>query len=51
MAASRLTEDVMPLGMFERVKAEFVTPIVVYLCSDKCPVTGNIYNAGVGAFN
>ncbi len=51
MAASRLTEDVMPPDMFDRLKPEFVTPIVVYLCSDKCQVTGNIYNAGIGAFN
>ena len=51
MAVSRMTEDVMPPGVAERVKPEFVTPIAVYLCSDKCPVTGNIYNAGAGTFN
>jgi len=50
-AASRLTEDVMPPEMFEKVKPEFVTPIVTYLCSEKCTESGNIYFAGMGAFS
>lgn len=51
IAASRLTEDVMPPELFEKLKPEFVTPMVVYLCSDKCKVSGNIYNAGIGTFS
>ncbi len=51
IAASRLTEDVMPPEMFARSKPEFVAPLVLYLCSDRCPVNGNIYNAGMGFFN
>ncbi len=51
IAASRLTEDVMPPELFEKMKPEFVSPMVLYLCSEKCKVNGNIYNAGMGFFN
>jgi putative sterol carrier protein len=51
LAASRLTQDVMPPELFERSKPEFVSPLVLFLCSDRCPVSGNIYNAGMGVFN
>ncbi|WP_319523820.1 SDR family NAD(P)-dependent oxidoreductase [uncultured Desulfosarcina sp.] len=51
IAASRLTEDVMPPDLFARSKPEYVAPLVIYLCSDRCPVSGNIYNAGMGFFN
>jgi len=51
IAASRLTEDVMPPELFEKSKPEFVAPLVIYLCSERCPVSGNIYNAGMGFFN
>jgi len=51
IAASRLTEDVMPPDLFARSKPEYVAPLVLYLCSDHCPVSGNIYNAGMGFFN
>ena len=51
LAASRLTEGVMPDEIFEKSKPEFVVPMTLYLCSERCPVTGNIYNAGLGFFN
>ena len=51
IAASRLTEDVMPPELVARSKPEFVSPLVLYLCADRCPVSGNIYNAGMGVFN
>ena len=51
VAASRLTEDVMPPDFLEKVKPEFVAPLVLFLCSEKCPVSGNIYNAGMSCFN
>ncbi|MEA3437417.1 MAG: SDR family NAD(P)-dependent oxidoreductase [Thermodesulfobacteriota bacterium] len=50
-AASRLTEGIMPPEIFEKSKPEFVVPMTLYLCSERCPVTGNIYNAGLGFFN
>jgi len=51
IAASRLTEDVLPPDFFEKLKPEFVAPMALYLCSEGCPVTGNIYNAGMGFYN
>jgi NAD(P)-dependent dehydrogenase (short-subunit alcohol dehydrogenase family)/acyl dehydratase/putative sterol carrier protein len=51
LAASRLTEDVMPPEIFEKARPEFVVPMTLYLCSEECPVSGNIYNAGMGFFN
>ena len=51
LATTRLTEDVFPQDFIEKAKPEFVTPLVIYLCSDRCPVSGNIYNAGMGCFS
>ncbi len=51
VAATRLTEDILPPELFEKLRPEFVTPMVLYLCSEQCPVTGSIYNAGMGYFN
>ncbi len=51
IAATRLTEDVLPPDMFARLKPEFVAPLVLYLCSDRCAETGMIFNAGMGCFN
>jgi NAD(P)-dependent dehydrogenase (short-subunit alcohol dehydrogenase family)/acyl dehydratase/putative sterol carrier protein len=50
-AATRLTEDVMPPDLFAKLKPEFVAPLVLYLCSEQCPVSGAVYNAGMGYFN
>ncbi len=51
LAASRLTEDVTPPELFQKMKPEFVAPLALYLCSEQCPVSGSIYNAGMGFFN
>ena len=51
LAASRLTEDVTPPELLQKMKPEFVAPLVLYLCSEQCPVNGAIYNAGMGFFN
>ncbi len=51
IAASRLTKDIMPPELFEKSKPEFVSPMVLYLCSDNCNETGQIFNAGMGFFN
>ncbi len=48
VAASRLTEDVMPPAVLERLKPELVSPVVAYLCSEECEVSGNIFTAGGG---
>ena len=50
-AISRLTEDVLPPDLAESLKPEFVMPLVVYLCSEECPVTGNAYHAMFNSYN
>ena len=49
VAATRMTENLMPPAMLEMLKPEYVTPGVVYLCSDDAP-TGVVMTAGAGAF-
>jgi len=51
MAASRLTEDVMPPEMFQQMKPEFVVPAVLYMASDMCEDTGVYVNAAIGYFS
>jgi NAD(P)-dependent dehydrogenase (short-subunit alcohol dehydrogenase family) len=49
VAATRMTENLMPPEVLERLKPEYVTPGVVFLCSEDAP-TGVILTAGAGAF-
>jgi NAD(P)-dependent dehydrogenase (short-subunit alcohol dehydrogenase family) len=49
VAATRMTENLMPPAILEKLKPEYVTPGVVYLCSEEAP-TGAILTAGAGAF-
>ena len=49
VAATRMTENLMPPEVLEKLKPEYVTPGVVYLVSDGAP-TGAILTAGAGAF-
>ena len=51
VAASRLTEDVMPPDMFERMQPDFVAGIVLYLCSENCAESGDIFNAAAGFYS
>ena len=51
IAASRLTEDVMPPELFEKSKPEFVSPLVMFLASEACQASGSIFNVGMGYFN
>ena len=51
IAASRLTEDVMPPELFEKSKPEFVVPMVLCLCGENCQESGAIFNSGMGYFN
>jgi NAD(P)-dependent dehydrogenase (short-subunit alcohol dehydrogenase family)/putative sterol carrier protein len=51
IAGTRLTEGVLPPEVFERLKPEFVAPLVLYLSSEGCEENGMIFNAGMGFFN
>ncbi|VEN73820.1 Short-chain dehydrogenase [Candidatus Desulfarcum epimagneticum] len=51
LAASRLTEDVLPPDLFEKLKPGFVSSLVLYLAGESCGETGEIFNAGMGYYN
>ena len=51
IAGTRLTEDVVPPEIFRRMKVDFVTPAVLYMCSEQCQDSGVIINAGLGYFS
>jgi len=50
IATTRLTEDVLPDDLKDRLDPEHVVPLALYLCSEQCTVTGRIYNAGMGLY-
>lgn len=49
-AYSRMTEDVFPEQLHDKMKAEFNSPIVLYLCSEQCQDSGMIFSMGAGWF-
>lgn len=51
IAASRMTEGVMPPELLKISAPELVSPLVIYLCSKSCKASGNVYNAGMGRYN
>jgi NAD(P)-dependent dehydrogenase (short-subunit alcohol dehydrogenase family) len=51
VAASRLTEDVLPPSIFEKLQPEFVTPLVLYLVSEQNQDTKMIFNCAAGWFS
>ena len=48
-AATRMTEDLMPEAVLEKLKPEYVSPGVMFMVSDEAP-TGVILSAGGGSF-
>jgi 3-hydroxy-3-methylglutaryl CoA synthase/NAD(P)-dependent dehydrogenase (short-subunit alcohol dehydrogenase family)/putative sterol carrier protein len=50
IAASRLTEDVMPPDLLARSSPEFVVPMTLFLASEACSRSGEIFSAGLGHF-
>jgi len=50
IAATRMTENIMPEPMLEQLKPEYVTPAVINLVKDDAP-SGVILSAGAGAFS
>ena len=49
VAATRMTENLMPAEVLAKLKPEYVTPAVVYLVSEEAP-TRVVMTAGAGAF-
>ena len=50
IAATRMTEGIMPQPMLDALKPEYVTPAVINLVKDDAP-SGVIISAGAGAFS
>ncbi|MBF2755774.1 MAG: SDR family NAD(P)-dependent oxidoreductase [Gammaproteobacteria bacterium AqS3] len=49
VALTRMTEELMPEDMHERILPEYVTPGVIFLCSEDAP-SGAVLSAGAGVF-
>ena len=47
VARTRMTEDLLG-AMADGLKPELITPIVTYLASEECEVTGEIYSVAAG---
>ncbi|KAG0261603.1 hypothetical protein DFQ27_002897 [Actinomortierella ambigua] len=48
IAASRMTETIMPPDMLASLKPEMVTPLVEYLCHEGTTENGSIFEVGAG---
>ena len=50
-ALTRVTKDVFPPDLAAISDPRYVSPLVLLLCSERCPVTGQIYRAGMGHYS
>ncbi|KAJ3413977.1 hypothetical protein HDV05_007266 [Chytridiales sp. JEL 0842] len=48
LAASRMTETVMPPEILAALKPEFVVPVVAYLCHESTEENGGLFEVGAG---
>ncbi|KQR98149.1 serine/threonine protein kinase [Williamsia sp. Leaf354] len=48
LAATRMTEDIAPAEMLEKLSPAFVAPVVAHLMSEECTDTGSIFEVGGG---
>jgi NAD(P)-dependent dehydrogenase (short-subunit alcohol dehydrogenase family) len=48
VAATRMTQDILPPEVFEKLKPEFVAPVVAYLCTEESSDTGSVFVVGGG---
>ncbi|MHB8695042.1 MAG: SDR family NAD(P)-dependent oxidoreductase [Solirubrobacteraceae bacterium] len=49
-AATRMTEALIPDGLGEKMRPEYVSPLVAYFCHPSCEATGQIISVGAGRF-
>uniref|UniRef100_H3A2L9 Peroxisomal multifunctional enzyme type 2 n=1 Tax=Latimeria chalumnae TaxID=7897 RepID=H3A2L9_LATCH len=47
-AGSRLTQTVMPQDLLDALKAEYVAPLVLWLCHESCQENGSLFEVGAG---
>lgn len=48
IAASRLTETIMPPALLDNLKPEAVSPLVAWLCHEDCEETKGLFEVGAG---
>ncbi|CAG8571622.1 4195_t:CDS:2 [Ambispora gerdemannii] len=48
IAASRMTETIMPPDVLEALKPEFIAPLVLYLCHESTEENGSLFELGAG---
>ncbi|MEC7986199.1 MAG: SDR family NAD(P)-dependent oxidoreductase [Myxococcota bacterium] len=51
LAASRLTQGIFPENLFDTLKPELVSPLVLWLCHNACTETGGLFEVGGGFFS
>ena len=48
IAATRMTEDILPKEVFDKLTPEYVAPVVAYLCTEEVPDTDAVFIVGGG---
>jgi NAD(P)-dependent dehydrogenase (short-subunit alcohol dehydrogenase family) len=48
VAATRMTEDILPPEALAKLSPEYVAPVVAYLCTEECPDNGSVFIVGGG---
>lgn len=48
IAATRMTEDILPPEVLAKLKPEYVAPVVAYLCTEEIGETASVFIAGGG---
>ena len=48
IAATRMTEDILPPEVFKKLTPEYVAPVVAYLCAEELPETASVFIVGGG---
>ncbi|WP_343602459.1 SDR family oxidoreductase [Mycobacterium sp.] len=48
VAATRMTEDILPPEVLAKLEPEYVAPVVAYLCTEESADTGSVFIAGGG---
>jgi NAD(P)-dependent dehydrogenase (short-subunit alcohol dehydrogenase family) len=48
IAATRMTEDILPPDALEKLNPEYVAPVVAYLCTEEVSDTGSVFVVGGG---
>jgi NAD(P)-dependent dehydrogenase (short-subunit alcohol dehydrogenase family) len=48
IAATRMTEDILPPEVFKKLTPEYVAPVVAYLCSEEVPDSASVFIVGGG---